>query len=139
MSDEMRTCGNCKYAYWNDHYSHYCCWARGVGIFFIDKSAPACNDWQDKMGEICGNCKYGRFRDKHNGECEARGRIHIGRRDPACGSWEAKVPTRDTTGRTMTAWLCKLMNILDFRYWFCECGYISPYGLVISADCKKHD
>lgn len=31
------------------------------------------------------------------------------------------------------------MNIIDFRYWFCDCSYTRPYGLVISADCKKHD
>jgi len=35
---------------------------------------------------------------------------------------------------------CFIMNIIDFRYWFCNCHYYSPYGLVISADaCKKHN
>jgi hypothetical protein len=32
-----------------------------------------------------------------------------------------------------------LLNLLDFRYWFCPCFYAHPYGLVTSADCKKHD
>lgn len=36
-------------------------------------------------------------------------------------------------------WECRLMNWLDFRYWFCDCHYWPPYGRVISADCKKHD
>lgn len=36
-------------------------------------------------------------------------------------------------------WFCKLMNLIDFRYWFCECHYQAPYGRVISGDCKKHD
>ena len=32
------------------------------------------------------------------------------------------------------------LNIIDFRYWFCNCSYYVPYGLVISADtCQKHD
>jgi len=34
---------------------------------------------------------------------------------------------------------CRIMNVIDFRYWFCDCGYEAPYGKVISADCKKHD
>jgi len=34
---------------------------------------------------------------------------------------------------------CFIMNIIDYRYWRCDCCYESPYGLVISADCKKHD
>lgn len=34
---------------------------------------------------------------------------------------------------------CWFMNLLDFRFWFCECHYRPPYGLVLSADCKKHD
>jgi hypothetical protein len=36
-------------------------------------------------------------------------------------------------------WYCKIMRIINFKYWFCECHYCSPYGLVISADCEKHD
>ena len=35
---------------------------------------------------------------------------------------------------------CLIMNIVDFRYWFCPmCHYRALYGKVISADCKKHD
>jgi hypothetical protein len=34
---------------------------------------------------------------------------------------------------------CLVMNILDIRFWFCECGYYDPYGKVICAHCKKHD
>ena len=32
-----------------------------------------------------------------------------------------------------------IIDRLDFRFWFCECHHECPYGLVISADCKKHD
>jgi len=31
-----------------------------------------------------------------------------------------------------------ILNLVDARYWFCECGYYSPYGLVISADMCKN-
>jgi len=34
---------------------------------------------------------------------------------------------------------CFIMNIIDFRYWFCDCKYLSHCGIVISSDCKKHD
>jgi len=34
---------------------------------------------------------------------------------------------------------CWLINLIDFRYWFCDCHWEAPYGRVISADCKKHD
>ncbi len=34
---------------------------------------------------------------------------------------------------------CRLMNLLDFRYWRCECKYVAPYGKVISGDCERHD
>jgi hypothetical protein len=36
-------------------------------------------------------------------------------------------------------WECNILNIIDVRYWFCECGYYAPYGKVISAGCKRHD
>ena len=36
-------------------------------------------------------------------------------------------------------WLCAVMNALDWRYWRCDCEYVAPYGLVISADCGRHD
>ncbi len=36
-------------------------------------------------------------------------------------------------------WQCDIMTILDFRFWFCECHYQSPYGRVIMGGCKKHD
>lgn len=32
-----------------------------------------------------------------------------------------------------------LMNIIDFRFWKCECHYQRPYGKVIAGGCKKHD
>lgn len=34
---------------------------------------------------------------------------------------------------------CSVMNVVDFRYWECECRYYAPYGKVISADCEKHE
>jgi len=34
---------------------------------------------------------------------------------------------------------CFIMNILDFRYWICGCGYYQKYGKIISAHCKKHN
>jgi len=34
---------------------------------------------------------------------------------------------------------CLIMNIIDFRFWFCDCNYTSPYGLVVAAECKKHN
>jgi hypothetical protein len=36
-------------------------------------------------------------------------------------------------------WECIILNIIDIRYWFCNCGYCAPYGKVISAECKRHD
>ncbi len=42
--------------------------------------------------------------------------------------------------KNMSKFKAFIMNVIDIRYWFCECAYYSPYGLVISADmCKKHD
>lgn len=43
------------------------------------------------------------------------------------------------TSKHYRQWYCDLMNTIDFRYWFCDCYYAIPYGLVIMADCKKHD
>ncbi len=43
------------------------------------------------------------------------------------------------SGKHYTRLYCTLMNMLDWRYWQCECEYCAPYGRVISADCKKHD
>lgn len=37
--------------------------------------------------------------------------------------------------RQWSNWECTIMNIIDFRYWFCECHYQASYGKVISADC----
>ena len=34
---------------------------------------------------------------------------------------------------------CTIMNIVDFRYWFCDCEYVTPYGLTINTQCKNHD
>lgn len=34
---------------------------------------------------------------------------------------------------------CDLANFMDLEYKDCECEYYPPYGLVISADCEKHD
>lgn len=34
---------------------------------------------------------------------------------------------------------CWIMNLIDYRYWFCECHYQSPYGPVVMAGCPKHD
>jgi len=35
-------------------------------------------------------------------------------------------------------WWCWMMNLIDFRYWLCDCHYEAPYGKVISAWCTKH-
>lgn len=43
------------------------------------------------------------------------------------------------TARQWKKWEYKIMSIIDFRYWFCDCHYHAPYGRVISGDCKKHD
>lgn len=32
---------------------------------------------------------------------------------------------------------CWIMNKIDVRYWFCECEYSAPYGLVVM--CERHD
>jgi len=40
--------------------------------------------------------------------------------------------------RQWRIWECSLMNRLDFRFWFCECEYVPPYGLVTFADCDRH-
>ena len=41
--------------------------------------------------------------------------------------------------RRWPSWECRLMNLLDFRYWRCECKYVASYGKVIFGDCEKHD
>ena len=41
--------------------------------------------------------------------------------------------------RQWRGWECWLMNLLDFRYWGCECEYVAPYGKVMMAGCPKHD
>jgi len=36
-------------------------------------------------------------------------------------------------------WYCILMNIIDYRYWFCKfCGYTYPWGLCFLMDCPRH-
>ena len=55
------------------------------------------------------------------------------------GAWwthyrRAWYPMRQWTPRE-----CRLMNLLDFRYWRCECEYVAPYGKVIFGGCEKHD
>ena len=32
----------------------------------------------------------------------------------------------------------RLMNIIDFRYWFCDCHYELGWGLMIDMSCKYH-
>lgn len=34
---------------------------------------------------------------------------------------------------------CWLMNLIDFRFWRCECHYQAPYGRVVMAGCPYHD
>ena len=34
---------------------------------------------------------------------------------------------------------CFIMNVIDFRFWQCDCSYYPPYGLCKSIGCKKHD
>lgn len=41
--------------------------------------------------------------------------------------------------RQWNNWKCTILNLIDFRYWFCECHYQLPYGLVIMGGCPKHD
>lgn len=43
------------------------------------------------------------------------------------------------TMRQWKEWECNLMNWLDFRYWFCDCHYMAPFGKVIMGGCKRHD
>ncbi len=43
------------------------------------------------------------------------------------------------SSRQWLSWECRLLNLLDFRYWRCECEYVAPYGKVISGDCEKHE
>ena len=42
-------------------------------------------------------------------------------------------------GKHYTRLYCTIMNVIDFRLWFCECKYYEPYGRVTSADCRRHD
>lgn len=37
------------------------------------------------------------------------------------------------------SWACSALNVLDIRYWFCECHYAPPYGFVVMAGCERHD
>ena len=41
--------------------------------------------------------------------------------------------------RQWRSWECRIMSILDFRIWFCECHYQAPYGRVVMGGCPKHD
>lgn len=43
--------------------------------------------------------------------------------------------------RLWKKWECWIMNIIDIRLWFCdcECHYEAPFGLVVEANCPKHD
>lgn len=41
--------------------------------------------------------------------------------------------------RQWNNWKCTILNLIDFRYWFCECHYHPTYGLVIMGGCPKHD
>jgi len=34
-------------------------------------------------------------------------------------------------------WQCWIMNLIDFRHWFCDCTYMAPWGKVISPDCEE--
>lgn len=43
------------------------------------------------------------------------------------------------TIKQWSQWKCKLMNLINFRYWRCECHYQAPYGKVIMEKCPKHD
>lgn len=56
---------------------------------------------------------------------------------PNCDEYMA--PVNEPKIRQWQEWECKIMNIIDVRYWACECHYMAPYGLVIMADCSKHD
>jgi hypothetical protein len=35
--------------------------------------------------------------------------------------------------------MCSIFNLIDFRYWGCDCEYVYPYFLTINNECKKHD
>lgn len=43
------------------------------------------------------------------------------------------------TGKHYTKFYCWLMTIIKYQYGNCYCHYQIPYGLIISADCDKHD
>ena len=43
------------------------------------------------------------------------------------------------TGKHYSEFVCHIMNRFDKRVRNCPCEWTSPYGRVISADCKLHD
>lgn len=51
---------------------------------------------------------------------------------------EMELVTSGLRARQWKEWECQVMNVIDIRYWNCECGYVEPYGRVISADCPRH-
>lgn len=52
---------------------------------------------------------------------------------------EMGLAEKGTWARQWKSWECWVMNLIDVRYWFCECEYVEPYGRVIFAGCEKHD
>lgn len=42
-------------------------------------------------------------------------------------------------GKHYSPFVCHIMNMFDKRVRYCECEWLAPYGLVVSADCEKHD
>lgn len=57
---------------------------------------------------------------------------------PELGQPRDKDGMPDTT-KHYSRWFCALMNVIDFRYWGCECHWWAPYGRVIHMGCKRHD
>jgi len=53
--------------------------------------------------------------------------------------WDASIKFNEGKKYHHSKFYCSIMNLIDFRYWRCECHYKYPYGRVISADCEKHD
>lgn len=43
------------------------------------------------------------------------------------------------SGKHYSLFVCHIMNMFDKRVRNCECEWVHPYGLLISADCKEHD
>ena len=62
---------------------------------------------------------------------------------PADGKGSSPGDVRGICGsapvREWTPFWCLVWNLLDVRYWFCDCFYEVPWGLCVTGGCEKHD